>query len=606
MDLKHKILSFLILFLLYGICACKESEQSRSEHNSETLSKLESNTLIDSRDNQSYRIVKIGKQIWMVENLRYKSNESWCSSSAKCEIHGRLYTWKAAMKACPDGWTIPDNSDWETLKRFAESKIGMGKAGRALKANVKSMYPNSLTSTDELGFSAMLAGDKVGDKYTFVEETGYYWSADEEDATHAYDWIFSDKSDDLINGNIAFSYKKNGFSVRCIKKENSQIAYNTFVDNRDGNTYRMIKIGNQSWMAENLKYKTQNSRCNKKDDSKCSKYGRLYGENEGLCPIGWHLPTYEEVAALFDAVGGVFVYASDFDDWEGGGYTIWDAYTSEKLRLNGFIDNLGATFHMGDNHRWSCDDDCSITTSNAFEDDAYVRCVKNDLNNYQSKKNYVKDVYGNHSTTSVISSSSPNSVSAKDVIVDSFTDSRDGHIYKSVKIGTQTWMAENLKYKGGYYSWSDAVGFSANLCGTHHVCGLSGTVKGVCPKGWHLPSKYDFETLIAAVGGMTKAAYALMSDSIDWCTHCNDYSRFTNDYGFSAVPNGYINYFGQEKNDGRSYFWSSTEADGNTAYDMYMGIYNVNDNYDYCNLPPVIGVTGTVKYNRYSVRCLKD
>ena len=40
---------------------------------------------------------------------------------------------------------------------------------------------------------------------------------------------------------------------------------------------------------------------------------------------------------------------------------------------------------MGDNHRWSCDDDCSITTSNAFEDDAYVRCVKNDLNNYQSE-----------------------------------------------------------------------------------------------------------------------------------------------------------------------------------------------------------------------------
>ena len=105
---------------------------------------------------------------------------------------------------------------------------------------------------------------------------------------------------------------------------------------------------------------------------------------------------------------------------------------------------------------------------------------------------------------------------------------------------------------------------------------------------------------------MTKAAYALMSDSIDWCTRCNDFSRFTNDYGFSAVPNGYVNYFGKEKNDGRIYFWSSTEADGNTAYDMYMGIDNVYDNYDYCNLPPVIGVTGTVKYNRYSVRCLKD
>ena len=205
-----------------------------------------------------------------------------------------------------------------------------------------------------------------------------------------------------------------------------------------------------------------------------------------------------------------------------------------------------------------------------------------------------------------------------------FKDERDGQTYKTVKIGTQTWMAENLNYAylqptksldsssfcyndsvsycekyGRLYLWSaamDSVGtWSTNGkgCGDEKTCSPTYPVRGICPEGWHLPTRTEWNTLFSAVGGQLTAGKMLKSTS-GWIA----YSEVTNEdaYSFSALPAGYRNGNGGYNGEGSNVrFWSSTESNSNYAYLMYLYYDSGNAN---------LGNNG--KYYGFTVRCVKD
>lgn len=156
-----------------------------------------------------------------------------------------------------------------------------------------------------------------------------------------------------------------------------------------------------------------------------------------------------------------------------------------------------------------------------------------------------------------------------EISYDEFVDERDGQPYKSVKIGTQTWMAENLNYAysqpsadmdstsacyrnvtencdkyGRLYLYSamlDSAGvFSEDAlgCGRGAVCELAGKkVRGVCPEGWRLPSKAEWNTLIEFVDKNHSGA-KLRSKANVWMS--SDHAEPPEDaYGFSLLPSGY-------------------------------------------------------------------
>jgi len=81
------------------------------------------NTFTDTRDNQKYKLVKIGNQTWMAENLNFSMDGAWCYDEKQeyCDKYGKLYTWDAAQKACPDGWRLPSDEEWKDL----EVELGM-------------------------------------------------------------------------------------------------------------------------------------------------------------------------------------------------------------------------------------------------------------------------------------------------------------------------------------------------------------------------------------------------------------------------------------------------------------------------------------------------
>ncbi len=210
--------------------------------------------------------------------------------------------------------------------------------------------------------------------------------------------------------------------------------------------------------------------------------------------------------------------------------------------------------------------------------------------------------------------SSDNNGVGSDVVYGSFTDSRDGQTYKTVKIGNQVWMAENLNYKQKidavdlfygkespytsefrdyeYYcrlvredyfripKWSE---YASSFCygGDSLNCAKYGRIytwtvaNKVCPDGWRLPSRADWDSLIAVVGGKSLAGRALKTAN-DWFGGGNG----TDDYGFSVLPAGIrflINEYAKNLYDNeerRAFFWSSTERDSVDAYAISLSYYS--------------------------------
>ena len=223
------------------------------------------------------------------------------------------------------------------------------------------------------------------------------------------------------------------------------------------------------------------------------------------------------------------------------------------------------------------------------------------------------------------------------IVYGTLNDSRDGKSYRTVTIGTQTWMAENLNYNapgskcygedgqvvvdwdeendepifttlsnaevqancvkyGRLYDWAAVMGFESS-CNSSTCAGqVQSKHQGICPNGWYIPSDAEWETLVKyvdpdATEDWENTAGTKLKSASGWSVGGNG----TDEYGFSALPGGlrWSGSFYDVGNGGG--WWSATEADATRA--SYRGMYYGH------------GYVDSAWHNKtimFSLRCVRD
>ena len=187
-----------------------------------------SESFTDSRDGQSYDVVKIGDLTWMAENLNYETETSACpdGDSRNCKRLGQLYMWVDAKTVCPEGWRLPTKSDFAELISAASGDDARPLAGAALKS--RDGWFKKGNGTDDFGFNALPAGYRgaiskaddgtiSGGKFDGIGGYAYFWSATEDsenpESNAYYMFLTFNSKSASVN-----SFSKNDLrSVRCVQ-----------------------------------------------------------------------------------------------------------------------------------------------------------------------------------------------------------------------------------------------------------------------------------------------------------------------------------------------------------------------------------------------------
>ena len=353
--------------------------------------------------------------------------------------------------------------------------------------------------------------------------------------------------------------------------------YGEYLDTRDDQVYRTVEIGTQTWMAQNLNYSTINSKCYAGDTANCKKYGRLYLQSDAIevCPTGWHLPSKAEWEKLVENKGstkGEVALNLEYTGWNNA----YDLYGFSALPA-GFKREDGKFFSLGTQTLFwtsATSGDIGFTdeyffTSNSTSYGFSVRCLKGDAQT--TPKSSSSSAVAPKSSSSVLSSEY-DCTKYKCVTTEylnqemlaagkygEYLDMRDTTVYRTIKIGSQVWMAQNLNYK---MKVSYCLNDTASYCAKYGRLYEYDSASKACPSGWRLPSNADWEDLYAAVGSSYKAL---------WST---SFYSGTDEFGFGGVPTSVLdgNYSskGYVKADA-GFWWSSTSyvSNYNRTFELY-------------------------------------
>jgi len=217
---KKIVVVFVIILSIFAfnIIFVSKDNISVASNTKNKITKTESvsDSMIDARDGKKYKIVKIGNQIWMAQNLAYKAQSGcWAYDDDESNIakYGYLYSWETAKTACPAGWHIPSDAEWTQLITFLGGATVS--ADKLKETGTSHWFSPNTGATNESKFFAIPGGyrDYEG-VYDGIGSSCYWWSSTENNIKTAWYRSVSYYPSGVRRNTFN---KTSGFSIRCVK-----------------------------------------------------------------------------------------------------------------------------------------------------------------------------------------------------------------------------------------------------------------------------------------------------------------------------------------------------------------------------------------------------
>jgi uncharacterized protein (TIGR02145 family) len=610
-------------------------------------------TVTDS-DGNIYNTVTIGTQVWMKENLQVTkynngdligtttpvsldiSSESapeyqWPAygSDSLYYIHGRIYTWFAATdsrKVCPVGWHLPGDADWTELIDYLG---GSSVAGGKLKSYAHWDYPNT-GANNQSGFSGLPGGGRASDGTFFdLGATGTWWSSTPHADENAGGLVLYATSSSAGSNNES---KKSGYAVRCLQGEEPVIIVVPVITTA---------------IATDILITSANSGGTITDDGGASVTARgvCWSTNESPTISDSKTEDGEGMGSFISVITGltqhtIYYVRAYATNSEGTGYgnqisfttqeeeeeaTLPIVATSSNLDVSfiyaicrGNITNDGGASVAARGTCWSTEQAPTLS-DNFTSDGTGVGSFTSFIEGLSMNTTYYVCAYATNSVGTSYGAAIPFTTLMKtdeEIITDI-----EGNAYTTITIGSQKWLAENLKtttyntglaIPSGAYRWynNDSATYG-NLYGALYKWSTVST-GNLCPSGWHVPDTDELtamEHFLIANGynydGTTagnKIAKALAStthwnsSSLAGAPGNTDFPEYRNKTGFTALPGGSCSetgFFGDLGD--QASIWSASEYNSGVAH--FWLLYTQSS---------AVGKFSASKNDGLSVRCVEN
>lgn len=666
--LSDTINSAIYLFQTLGLKSCPEAP-----------------FIIDSRDNSVYNTVKIGNQCWTRENNRYLPQVFHPDSISEIEARyyvydfysnhvdsakidssylsfGALYNYKALSNACPNGWHIPKINEWDTLKKnlilngynYTQQLVG-NKVAKALSGS----NPNSLggywTNSQNVGAPGNIDFPEYRNVSNInFQPSGYYQDNyfRGKDSVSGY-WIEKSHIDsscktanlyfDTDSLNTISTNPENAWYARCVKNINTDIVINIVqVTTNVIQFHTTIVRGNDYLYNYTVKIKPITvSEWTTNLFFDLSQYSYYYMNlNPGI--------TYQmlvEIRTDRDTMNTDTISFSTLPLPPSFADIIFSNKEINSIKVNATI-NPGSSAVIDKGLQYK-----SIDSLNWITVSTLTNSINIELNGLEQKRKYnlrffVHNVDSISYSADTVFSTLWNSPCPN---LPAFYDFRDSNLYRTIQIGNQCWMRENLRYlpevnlrnsnssdSARFYvseyngtsviDAKNSINYSLYGVLYNGIAAVNGYIsdtfvpianQGICPNGWHLPSKTEYDTLYQylkvngyACSGLTtdnqivKSLVSSQPQSIGglWLNSSSiiapgnvKYQEIRNNSGFSLLPCGTKNDYGFLSIGYLGSLWTRNIHIGNNY-----GYYTINSN------------SATPSYNSMNpkgtcnVRCIKN